>query len=105
LTRPYQRRDPLALAWRSRERVQERHEYIIDLAGRRTNHWNRQGRAVHKPFTLKEIALRVMEKFGTENGRDKPLDHTSIMHHIWKHRAGRCACELAAPETERSDSG
>jgi len=80
--------------WRSRENVQARHEYIIELRGKKTNHWGREGRARLRPLSLKEIALKVSEKFGTENGRKKPLDHSSVLHQLRKHEEGKCLCRV-----------
>jgi len=93
MTRPYNKRDPLALAWRSPERVQARHEYIIELASMDGGRPNTVGRPSKYRLTLKQIALLVSEKFGTENGR-KPLDHSSILHQLRKHEEGKCPCRV-----------
>lgn len=66
------------LQWRSPEKVQERHEYIISLTRSEV------------PLALKEIALLVKERFGSPTG--KPMDHSTVTHHIQKHNRGKCFC-------------
>lgn len=59
--------------WRSPERVRERCDYIREM--------HRNGHCLTGGPYLKEIALKVFERFGNpETG--KPMDHTTVMHHI-----------------------
>ena len=77
--------------WRSREYVQERHEYIIALATQQVATWGRKGQARLRPLTQMQIAMRLFEKFGNEE-TGKPIDHSVVIHHLRKHEDGRCSC-------------
>ncbi len=63
------------MPWRSRTFLFERHVYMVSLS-----------RSM-PPLTLMQIAIKVREKYGSENGR--PLDHSTVLHHL----KGRCRCE------------
>ena len=68
--------------WRSPERVRERCEYMRELAKEMP------------PLKLKEIALKVKERFGAEtatgihSGKGRPMNHSTILAHI----KNRCRC-------------
>lgn len=64
-------------AWKSKQRVKERHELIIALSVNGAH--------------LKDIQLAVYSRFGY-GPTGKLMDHSTVIHHQQTHRAGTCIC-------------